>query len=248
MESESTNPFLKFLTDYWPQIVGVIAALAYLTEKAIIYYKESKKKKQAYHKVFTGAIKLYYSYQKHRVLYREEAVLGMPNEIYIVIVKHLDSFNADIDSFKNIIEEETEIIPEISLTTHAMFDIIDRFRVIDRISASGQPNTEISDNEKLVIRRAQFFALEEFLSEFFKDVIEEIRKKTLVSKTFTNRLFYLNSDEYEREAIVEQINIMKRYYESLHRQDALPEEIYNQLLEQLKSPENGQQITAANKV
>lgn len=236
--ANETYPFLKFLSDYWTVIAGVAATIAYLTEKTITYYKDSKKKKQAYHKVFTGVLKLYYSYQKHKIIYREEAVLGLPNEIYIVIAKHLDSFNADIDSFKKIIDEETEIIPEISLTTYAMFDIIDRFRVVDRISASGQPNTAITDNEKLVIRRGQFFALEEFLTEFFKDVIQEIRNKTLVSKKFTERLFYLDSDEYEREAIAEQINIMRRYYESLHRQGMLPSEIYNALLEQLTLPTN----------
>ena len=119
-----------------------------------------------------------------------------------------------------------------------MFDTIDRFRVVDRIATSGQPNIEITDNEKLVIRRAQFSALEEFMTEFFKDVIEEIRKKTLVSKDFTNRLFYLDTEDYQQEAMTEQMNIMKRYYESLHRQGMLPDEVFNHLLQQLTPPTN----------
>jgi hypothetical protein len=159
MADEQTNTFLKFLSDYWTVIAGGAAAVAYITEKVVAYYKETKKKKEAYHKVFTGVIKLYYSYQKHKIIYQEEAILGLPNEIYVVLANHMDTFNSDIEAFKVIIDEETEIIPEISLTTHAAFDILDRFRVIDRISASGQPGTVIGDNEKLVIRRA--------LSDFF---------------------------------------------------------------------------------
>ncbi|MGE0636128.1 MAG: hypothetical protein AB7P01_06795 [Bacteroidia bacterium] len=238
MDNETTHPFIQFLSDYWTVIAGVAATIAYLTEKLFTYYTDNKKKKEAYHKVFTGTIKLYFSYQKHRMIYQEQAVLGMPNDIYNVIAKHLDTFNSDIEAFKLVIDEEADIIPEISLTTYAMFDIVDRFRVVDRITTSGQPNTEITDNEKLVIRRAQFSALEEFMTDFFKDVIEEIRKKTLVSKDFTKRLFYLDTEEYQQEAMTEQMNIMRRYYQSLHRQGMLPDEVFNHLLQQLTPPTN----------
>ncbi len=234
--SDTINSLIKFLSENWTIIAGIAATIAYVTEKLISYFKENKKKKESYHKVFTGTIKLYFSYQKHKMLYQEETFMGFPDEIYMVIVKYLDTFNHDIENFKKIIEEETDIIPEISLTTYAMFDIIDRFRVVDRISSSGQPNTDITDSEKLTIRRAHFFALEEFMNDFFKDVIEEIRKETLVSKKFTNRLFYLDSEDYQQETFQEQMNIMKRYYESLHRQGELSEEVYQALLEQMSLP------------
>ncbi len=238
MNNETTNKFIQFLSDYWTIIAGGAATIAYLTEKIITYYTDNKKKKEAYHKVFTGTIKLYFSYQKHRIIYQEQAVLGMPDDIYILITKHLDSFNMDIEKFKQVIDEETHIIPEISISTYAMFDIVDRFRLIDKISTSGQPNTEITDNEKLVIRRAQFSALEEFMKEFFKDVIEEIRKQTLVSKKFTKRLFYIDSREYLQKAMKEQMNIMKRYYQSLNRQGVLPEEVFNHLIQQIEQSIN----------
>lgn len=240
MDNETTHPFLKFLLDYWPIIAGLGATVAYLTEKFISYYNDNKRKKQAYHKVFTGTLKLYFSYQKHKQIYQEQAILGMPNEIYVIIAKHLDTFNQDIEAFKKIIDEETEIIPEICLTTYAMFDMVDRFRVIDRISSSGQLDTEITDNEKLVIRRGQFFALEEFMSEFFKDTIEEIRKETLVKKSFTERLFYLDTEKYQIEAMTEQMNLMKRYYQSLHRQGMLPEEIFQGLMQQIQLPKTNE--------
>lgn len=236
MDNETAHPLIKFLSDYWTVIAGVAATIAYLTEKLVSFYKDNKKKKEAYHKVFTGTIKMYFSYQKHKMIYQEQALLGMPDEIYIVIAKHLDTFTNDIENLKKVIDEETDIIPEISLTTFAMFDIVDRFRVIDRISSSGQFETEVTDKEKLVIRRAQFFALDEFMSEFFKDVIEEIRKETLVDKSFTKRLFYLDSEDYQQEAVIEQMNLMKRYYESLHRQGMLPDEVYIALIEQISQP------------
>ena len=112
MANETTHPLIQFISDYWTVIAGVAATIAYLTEKIITYYSNNKKKKEAYHKVFTGTIKLYFSYQKHRMIYQEQAVLGMPDDIYVQIAKHLDSFNNDIEAFKQVIDEEVDIIPE----------------------------------------------------------------------------------------------------------------------------------------
>ena len=234
MENEILNHLLKFLSDHWTIIAGAVAVVSYLLEKIVRYYTNNKKKKEAYHKVFTGTIKFYFSYQKHRMIYQEEPLLEMPNEIYTVITKHLDTFNTDIADFKVIIYKETEVIPEIFLTTYAIFDIVDRFRFIDRLSSSGESDTEFDDTEKIIIRRAYFYALEEVMAELFENVIEEIRKRTLVRKSFTKRLFYLDSKEYQDEAVKKQMNLMKRYYVSLKRQGILSDEDFSKLIKQTK--------------
>lgn len=225
---------LDFIKNNWTIIVGLGATIAYIIEKIISFNNGKKKKRESYNRVFTGLIKLYYSYIKHKGLYSEKAIFGVPDEEYIQVVKHIDTFDSDIQKFQNLLIDEVEIVPEISLKVHTVFEIIDRFGVIDRIGNSGIPNTEISDEEKLSIKRAQFFALDEFLSDFFKDIIEEIAKKTSVKKKFINDLFYLGSDEHEKETFDEQLKLIKRYYESLNRQGKMPNEVFMFLTNQLE--------------
>jgi hypothetical protein len=226
---------IKYLSENWTVIAGIGAMLAYIAEKLVSYYLENKKKKEAYHRVFTGTIKLYFNYNKAQLLYRE-SIITLPDEAYIFVAKYVDTFNSDILAFKKIIDEETEIIPEIALTTHALFDVVERLQVIDKISASGQLDVPITDKEKLIIRRAQFYALREFLEDFFREAIEEIRKRTFVGKKFTKRLFHFGSEQYQKEAIKEQLKIMRRYYESLHKQGIIPDEAYSVLINQLVPP------------
>lgn len=231
MENETTSTFIKLLTDNWALISGIGVILAYLIEKIIIYFSNNKKKREAYDKIFNGTFKLYLSYFKHKLIYQEEADFAIPDEIYINISKNLDTLNSDIDAFKRIIDDESNIVPEILLQTYGMFDIIDRFRVVDRISSSGLSNIEITDIQKLKIRRAQFFALDEFMTDFFKDIIEAIRKKTSVNKNFTTMLFSFDTQEKKEEAIEIQSKLLRRYFQSLKNQDVLSTEDYNQIIE-----------------
>lgn len=70
--------------------------------------------------------KLYFSYIKHKSIYSEESSFNIPDEIYSVIVKHIDTFNSDIDEFKLSVDKESEVIPEIIIETHILFDTIDK--------------------------------------------------------------------------------------------------------------------------
>lgn len=225
---------IEFIQKYWTYIVAFGTVAAYLFEKGRTIWLETKKKKTAYNRVFTSVTKLYFSYIKHKTLYSEESPFDFPDEIYSVILKHIDTFNSDIDEFKLSVDKESEIIPEIIIQTHILFDTIDRMRVMDKMKSSGVEEVqEMTEQENIAIKRAQFHSLEGIFKEFFKDIISDIQKHTTVKKSFVTNLFYFESEEYFEEAEEEQRKIMRRYYESLNRQGFLPDEYFNALIQQM---------------
>ena len=225
---------IELIQKYWTYIVGFGTLAAYLFEKGRAFWLETRKKKTAYNRVFTSVIKLYFSYIKHKTLYSEKSPFNFPDEIYSVIVKHIDTFNSDLDEFKLAVDKESEIIPEIIIQTYLLFDTIDRMRVMDKMKSSGATEVqEITEQENIVIKRALFHSLEDLFKEFFKDIITDIQKQTTVKKSFISNLFYFESEEYFSEVEEEQRKIMKRYYESLNRQGLLPDEIFNALLQEM---------------
>jgi|SRR5690554_501620 len=225
---------VEFIEKYWTYIVASGTIIAYLFEKGRTLWLDTNKKKTAYNRVFTSVVKLYFSYIKHKTLYSEESPFNFPDEIYSVIIKHIDTFNSDIDEFKESVDKESEVIPEIIIQTHILFDTIDRMRVMDKMKNSGAVEVqEMTEQENIGVKRALFHSLEEIFQEFFKDIITDIQKHTTVKKSFINNLFYFESDEYFSEAEEEQKKIMKRYYESLNRQGLLPNEVFNELLKQM---------------
>lgn len=225
---------IEFIQKYWTYIVAFGTVVAYLFDKGRNIWVETKKKKTAYNRVFTSVTKLYFSYIKHKTLYSEESPFNFPDEIYSVIVKHIDTFNSDLDEFKLSVDKESEVIPEIIIQTHILFDTIDRMRVMDKMKSSGVEEVqEMTERENIAIKRAQFHALEEIFKEFFQDIITDIQKHTTVKKSFVKNLFYFESDEYFKEAEEEQRKIMRRYYESLNRQGLLPDEIFNALIQEM---------------
>lgn len=172
-------------------------------------------------------MKLYLSYIKHKSIYREETPLSFPDEIYVVIIKYLDTFDKDIDEFKNSIDKEVDIIPEVLIQTHIIFDTIDRMRVMDRIYSSNTLGIEkLTEVEKIAIKRAQFYSLEHVFNEFFSDILTDVRKYTTVKKYFVDNLNYFQTDKYFQEAETEQIIIMKKYFESLNRQGLSPNDFF----------------------
>ena len=76
-------------------------------------------------------------------------------------------------------------------------------------------NTEIT---KLVLQRAQNFAVKEILDEMFQDLIEQIAIKAEVSNNFLNDIKEYNSETYEEKSLENQQHIFKRFLESLSRQ------------------------------
>lgn len=231
----------EFIKTYWTYFVAFATVMAYLFDKGYTLWTDKKKKQQAYNRTFTSVVKLYYSYLKHKKIYSEETPGNFPEEIYVKVVKHLNSFNDDLDEFKNSVLKESEIIPEISIQAHMLFDTIERTRVLDKMKLAEDPALdEISEKDDLAVKRAQFYAMGEIYDEFFTDIITEMRKHTTVKKEFVERLFYFKSSEYEKEAEKEQKRIMIRYFESLNRQGVLPDEVFDYLMTEmnLKETEN----------
>lgn len=223
-----------FIKTYWTYFAAGATVFAYLFDKGYTLWTDKKKKQQAYNRTFTSVIKLFYSYLKHKKIYAEETPGNLPEEIYVTIAKHLSSFNEDLDEFKSSVLKESEIIPEVSIQAHILFDTIDRMRVMDKMKLAADPAlAQLSDKDDLVIKRAQFYALSEVFEQFFTDIITDIRKYTTVSKEFVERLFYFKSADYEKEAEEEQRKVMAKYFESLHRQGKLPTEMFNQLMEEM---------------
>lgn len=226
---------IEFIQKYWTYIVAFGTLTAYLFEKGRTLWLETRKKKTAYNKVFTSVIKLYFSYIKHKTLYSEKSPLNFPDEIYTAMVKHIDTFNSDLDEFKLAIDKESEIIPQVIIQTHILFDTIDRVRVMDRMKNSGAKEAqEITEQENIAIKRALFHSLEEVFKEFFKDIITDIQKHTTVKKAFIKNLFHFETEEYSKEAEDEQRKLMRRYYESLNRQGLLADEIFNLLIQEME--------------
>ena len=222
---------IEFLEKHWSYLVAIGTIAAYLFEKGRTIWLEKKAKKTSYNRLFTAVLKLYFSYLKHTELFAEKPPRNFPDEMYIPMLKHLNTFNSDIEEFKQTVDKESDIVPEIIIQTHMLFDAIDRIRIVDRMQATNIDNhIQISDTENIGIKRAQFYAMKETYDSFFDEIITDLQKKTITSTDFINRIKYYKTEEYKNDVAEEQTKTIKRYYESLHRQGLLPDELYNILL------------------
>ncbi len=223
---------IEFFEKNWTYIVAIGTVLTYLFEKGRTIYIDKKKKKTSYNRLLTAVLKLNFSYLKHKQLYSEKPPFNFPDEEYKPILKHLDSFNKDINEFKVSVDKESDINPEILINTHNLFEIVDKFRIVDRINANEGEN-EISEDERIGVKRAQFYAFEKVFEDFFDKIIKDLCKKSIVSRSFSKAINQIKTDKYKNELIVEQKETMKRYYKSLNRQGLLPDQLCNFLIPNL---------------
>ena len=224
---------IEFIEKHWTYIVTFGTVIAYLFEKGRAIWLEKRLKRTSYNRIFTAVLKLYFSYLKHAEFYSEKAPLNFPDEIYIPMLKHLTNFNSDIDEFKQIVDKESDIVPEIMIQTHMLFDAVDRIRIVDRIQASNPQNhLQLSDTESLGVKRAQFYAMKEIYDEFFEEIIDNLQEKTCTSTDFIEKIKYFNTEEYQKENNIEQRKTMKKYYESLKRQGIISEEEFYSTLKE----------------
>ena len=224
---------IELIEKNWTYIVAIGTVLTYLFEKGRTIYLDEKKKKTSYNRLLTAVLKLNFSYIKHKQLYSEKPPFNFPDEDYQPILKHIDSFDNDINEFKLSVDKESDINPEILINTHNLFDIVDKFRIADRINEKESEN-KISEEEKIGIKRAQFYAFEKIFEDFFNDIISDLSDKSTASKTFLKALKETKTDKYKRELIEQQKETMTRYYESLKRQDLIPDDLYNSLKSNLQ--------------
>jgi hypothetical protein len=189
---------IEFIEKYWTYFVAIGTVIAYLFEKGRTIWNEKNAKKVSYNRLLTSVLKLHFSYLKHSELYAEKPPMNFPDEMYIPMLKHLDTFNKDLDEFKITVDKESDIVPEIIIQTHMLFDAIDRIRIVDRMQATNTENhIEISDKENVGIKRAQFYSMSEIYDDFFDEIITDLQKKTTTSSDFINRIKYFKTDEYK---------------------------------------------------
>ncbi len=218
---------IEFVSANWTYFVAGGAVFAYVFDKFHTFWNDKKKKQQAYNRTFVAIVKLFYSYQKHKNLYDEEPTFSFSDEIYCLIAKHIDTFDTDLESFKESILKESEIIPEISIESHVFFEIADRIRMFDRMSLTEPSMGEMKSEQKLMAKRAQFHSIEVVFDDFFKKMIEKVSKRADVEKEFLNKLSYFGTEEYENFEI--QKNMMLKYLKSLLRQGAFSKEEFDLL-------------------
>ncbi|WP_343626572.1 hypothetical protein [Flavobacterium lindanitolerans] len=203
------------IAKYWTHLsaiaVAIFTVFVYCFDKIHAYLSDKKKKNQTYNRVFVAAVKLFYSYQKHKKLYEETPSINLSDEIYAFISKQLDSFEKDLESFKNTILKESEIIPEILIESHLLFENADRINIIDRINFE-------SDIPLLSIKRAQYHAIESIFDDLFESIIKKTGKLATIKQKFINNLLNYGNGDNKIETIKQNQKIMKKYIESLHRQ------------------------------
>ena len=212
---------MEFVSKNWTYIVAFFSVAAYLLEKFYNFWIDRKKKQEAYNRIFVAIVKLFYSYQKHKNLYAEKPSINLPDEVYSLIVKHIDTFDNDLEYFKESIIKESEIIPEISIESHILFELSDRILILDIMGLVETVISEMTNEQKLMAKRAQFYSLEKVFDEFFENILEKVRKRADVKKEFMDKLSYFGTLEYEIENFNFQKEIAKKYLDSLYRQGAI---------------------------
>jgi hypothetical protein len=212
---------MEFVSKNWTYIVAFFSVAAYLLEKFYNFWIDRKKKQEAYNRIFVAIVKLFYSYQKHKNLYAEKPSINLPDEVYSLIVKHIDTFDNDLEYFKESIIKESEIIPEISIESHLLFELSDRILILDIMGLVETVISEMTNEQKLMAKRAQFYSLEKVFDEFFENILEKVRKRADVKKEFMDKLSYFGTLEYEIENFNFQKEIAKKYLDSLYRQGAI---------------------------
>lgn len=222
-----------FIAENWTYLVAVATVIAYVFDKSYSFWSDKKKKQQAYNRTFVAIVKLFYSYQKHKSLYDEEPLFDLPDSVFYIISKHIDTFNNDLEHFKESILEESEIIPEISIESHVLFEFADRIRIMDKMSLTEPAMNEMDEKQKLMAKRALFSAMQLVFDNFFEEIISKVQKRADVKKEFQEKLAYFGTEEYEIENYKMQKEVMLRYLESLYRQGAFQKEEFELMTQDL---------------
>lgn len=220
--SEAWKTALATLTVGLLVFIATMLTLIFSTRNNRLNYKlllqkDKAEKQKSYNRVLGSFLKVYHSYLKHNLLFNENGQQYIPDNQLIIITDKIDNLTRDIKSFRKTVDEESEILPEITLSLHSILDLLDRFEIFSSEISNDIKfqNTEIT---KLVLQRAQNFAVKEILDEMFQDLIEQIAIKAEVSNNFLNDIKEYNSETYEEKSLENQQHIFKRFLESLSRQ------------------------------
>lgn len=226
------NDFFNNVKDNWTQIAALGAIIAFLYDKITTKINNTKEKRESYQRIFEGSMKMYYSYINNKKTYSEDSFPYLPINIKSVIAKEMDSFDKDIELFKKCVDKESGLIPDIALKTHVLLDSLSRLSLTEKISNVMVQKGEEEPNIETIyqIKVAQFYAIGDELDDFFDEIFDILKAKGKIKKDFISKLKQLNSKDIDIEFQQRQIEIQKKYYQSLVRQKVMPAEAYNEML------------------
>ncbi len=225
---------IELVKTYWSYILALGAVTAFLYDKGTDIWIDKRKRRNGYDKAFTAVVRLYLSYLKHKRLYAEKPVIDMlPDDAFIELISHSDTFNEDLNCYKDFILKEANLIPEVVINAQQLLDNLTVLSIFDNIKLSESLGA-ITDKEALAIKRAQFYSFEKYFDEYFYDVITLIAKSSSVKKKHVQKLLELNNDSFVKEISYEQKEMLKRYFESLQRQNIIAIEVVTAIVNHLQ--------------
>lgn len=183
----------------------------------LIENKENREKSKSYNRVLGCLLKVYRSYIMHKQLYNENGMANFPDKALVEFIYKIDKFENEIAKFKQVVDEESEIIPEITMSLDELLDILSRFELLSEQIPKSNSNTD-SKMLFLIFKRAHIYAVSELLDEYFKEIILEISKRSEVDNEFIKALQDFESEDAIEISVDIQKTVLDRMMESLSRQ------------------------------
>tara|TARA_R110000764_G_scaffold119039_2_gene206633 strand:- start:33506 stop:34228 length:723 start_codon:yes stop_codon:yes gene_type:complete len=226
--TEQQEPFLSNTTAIISLIIGAlgfisaIGTLIFTTRnnnRNFELQKENneREKSKAYNRVLGNFLKVYHSYIKHKHLLNENGMKNIPDFALEHTIDKIDNFEHEIEKFRIVVDNESEIIPELTIQLHEILDLLGRFQLMSEQFRNNTFDLNLQKN-KLVLKRAFIFSIKDLLDDYFNDLINDLSEKAEVSEEFKKNLSEFNSEETIERNFELQNTLFERMLESLSRQ------------------------------
>ncbi|MCD8450339.1 hypothetical protein LNI98_11635 [Tenacibaculum dicentrarchi] len=226
--TEQQEPFLSNTTAIISLIIGglgfisAIGTLIFTTRNnnrnfELQAEKNEREKSKAYNRVLGNFLKVYHSYIKHKHLLNENGMQNIPDFALEQIIDKIDNFEHEIEKFRIVVDNESEIIPELTIQLHEILDLLSRFQIMSEQFRNNSFDLNLQKN-KLVLKRAFVFSIKDLLDEYFTDLINDLSEKAEVSDEFKENLAEFNSEETIERNLELQSTLLERILASLSRQ------------------------------
>lgn len=225
---EQQEPFLSNITAIISLIIGAlgfisaIGTLIFTTRNnnrnfELQTEKNEREKSKAYNRVLGNFLKVYHSYIKHKHLLNENGMQNIPDFALEQAIDKTDNFEHEIEKFRIVVDNESEIIPELTIQLYEILDLLGRFQIMSEQFRNNSFDLNLQKN-KLVLKRAFIFSIKDLLDEYFTDLINYLSEKAEVSDEFKKNLAEFNSEETIERNLELQSTLLERMLASLSRQ------------------------------
>tara|TARA_R110000744_G_C19361432_1_gene561448 strand:+ start:1916 stop:2638 length:723 start_codon:yes stop_codon:yes gene_type:complete len=226
--TEQQEPFLSNTTAIISLIIGglgfisAIGTLIFSTRNNNRNYelqsdKNEREKSRAYNRVLGNFLKVFHSYIKHKYLLNENGMENIPDFALEQTIEKIDNFEHEIEKFKIVVDNESEILPELTIQLHEILDLLSRFQIMSEQFKNNSFDLKLQKN-KLVMKRAFIFSIKDLLDEYFSDLINDLSEKAEASNEFKENLVEFNSEETIERNLELQNMVLERMSASLSRQ------------------------------